>query len=65
MLLFFFRAKNNPTKKQIDSRNSGDIEVWASVKTQILSLQIAKTDLNYKLQLHASEYQQQSAGGVL
>ena len=53
-------AKNNPTEKQI--------EAWASVKThrrvQKLSLQIAKIDLNYKLQLLASEYQKQSPGGV-
>ena len=34
------------------------------MKTQSLSLQIAKTDLNHKLQLLASEYQQQSLGGV-
>ena len=45
-------------------RNTGDIEAWASVKTQSLSLQIAKTDLNQKLKLLASKYQQQSPGGV-
>ena len=37
----------------------------ASVKTQGLSLQIGETDLNHKLQLLASEYQQHSPGGVL
>ena len=46
-------------------RNAGDIEAWASVKTQSLLLQIAKTDLNHKLHLPAFEYQQQSPGGVL
>ena len=46
-------------------QNPGNIEAWASVKTQSLLLQIAKTDLNYKLQLLASEYQQQLPGGVL
>ena len=35
------------------------------MKTQSLSLKIAKTDLNHKLQLLASEYQQQSPGGIL
>ena len=59
-------VKNNPNEKQIDAgRNSSDIEAWISVETQSLLLQIAKTDLNYKLQLLASEYQQQSPGGVL
>ena len=47
-------AKTNPTEKQI--------EAWASVKThrvvQKLSLQMAKIDLNYNLQLLlASKYQ--------
>ena len=46
-------------------QNSGDIEAWASVKTQSLLLQITKTDLNYKLQLLAPEYQQQSPRGAL
>ena len=53
-------AKSNPTEKQIEG--------WASVKThrrvQKLSLQIAKIDLNYKLQLIASEYQKKSPRGV-
>ena len=57
-------AKNNPTEKHW-CKNAGDIEGWASVKTQSLSLQIAQTDSNHKLQLLASEYQQQSPGGVL
>ena len=43
-------------------------KLWASLKThrrvQKLSLQIAKMDLNYKLQLLASEYQKQAPRGV-
>ena len=42
--------KNNPTEKK-------NVEGWAKVKTQSLSLQIAKADLNYKLQLLACKYQ--------
>ena len=57
-------AKTNPTKKQIDAEIQA-FETWASMKTQSLSLQIGKTGLNCKLQLLASEYQQQSPGGVL
>ena len=51
-------AKINPTEKQNQCRNSGDIEACASVKTYRrenakLQLQIAKIDLNYKLQVLA------------
>ena len=42
-------AKNNPTKKQID--------VATHRRVSKLSLQIAKIDLNYELQLLTSEYQ--------
>ena len=57
-------AKTNPTEKQIDAEIQA-FETWASMKTQSLSLQIGKTGLNCKLQLLASEYQQQSPAGVL
>ena len=57
-------AKTNPTKKQIDAEIQA-FETWASMKTHSLSLQIGKTGLNCKLQLLASEYQQQSPAGVL
>ena len=57
-------AKTNPTKKQTDVEIQA-FETWASMKTQSLSLQIGKKGLNCKLQLLASEYQQQSPGSVL
>ena len=54
-------TKNNPTEKQID------VEVQATLKhrpawkliaeCKVYCYKIAKIDLNYKLQLHASEYQ--------
>ena len=49
-------AKNNPTEKTNRCRNLDDLETRVSVKTQSLLLQIAKIDLNYKLQLLESEY---------
>ena len=66
MLCYYFSLELKITlPKNKLMQNSGDIEAWASVKTQSLLLQITKTDLNYKLQLLASEYQQQSPRGVL
>ena len=54
-------AKNNPTEKQID------VEIQATLKhrlawklteeCKVYRYKIAKIDLNYKLQLLASEYQ--------
>ena len=38
---------------------------WKHRREQSLLLQIAKIDLNYKLQLLASEYQKQSLAGIL
>ena len=61
-------AKNNPTEKQID------VEIQAKLKhrlawklteeCKVYRYKIAKIDLNYKLQLLASEYQKQSPGSV-
>ena len=54
-------AKNNPTGKQID------VEIQVTLKhsrawklaeeCKVYRCKIAETDLNYKLQLRASEYQ--------
>ena len=66
MLCYYFSLELKITlPKNKLMQNSGDIEAWASVKTQNLLLQITKTDLNYKLQLLPSEYQQKSPRGVL
>ena len=62
-------AKNNPTEKQID------VEIQATLKhrpawklteeCKVYRYKIAKIDLNYKLQLLASEYQKQSPWSVV
>ena len=54
-------AKNNPTEKQLDAEIQAALKhvpAWkfTEEKTWSLSLPIAKIDLNYKLQLLASEY---------
>ena len=63
-------AKYSPTKKQIDAEIQATLKhasagKLAEEKIRSLSLQIAKIDLNYKLQLLASEYQKQSPESVL
>ena len=75
LLLFFFRIglevpKNNPTKKQIDAEIQATLKhapAWKLTegKMQSLSLQIAKIDLNCKLQLLALDYQKYSPRGDL
>ena len=54
-------AKNNPTEKQLDAENQAALKhvparKFTEEKTWSLLLPIAKIDLNYKLQLLASEY---------
>ena len=65
LLLLFVRnmAKNNPTEKQIDAEIQATFKHGPAWKLEN-SLQTTKTDLNHKLQLLASEYQQQSLGGI-
>ena len=63
-------AKNKPTEKQIDAEIQVTLKHAPAMKLtegkmQSLSLQIAKIDLNYKLQLREIEYQKQSPGGIL
>ena len=63
-------AKNNPTEKQTDAEiqatlKHAPVRKLTEGKMQSLSLQTAKIDLNYKLQLLAFEYQKQSPGDVL
>ena len=53
--------KNNPTEKQIDAKSQATLKhapEWKLTEGKIksLSLQIAKIDLDYILQLLASEY---------
>ena len=62
-------AKNNPTEKQINAEIQAAMKHGPARKLTeecvlSLSLQIAKIDLNYKLQPLASEYQKQSPKGV-
>ena len=61
-------AKCNPTKKKLMQkfrRLSSLRERENPQKMQSLSLEIAKVDLNYKLQLLASKFQKESPGSVL
>ena len=56
-------AKNNPTKKQIDVENRASLKHGPAKKvTEECKVYRYKIDLNYKLQLLASAYQQQSPG---
>ena len=67
LLLFFLEAilqgvaKNKPTEKQVDAEN----QMTLKHAPAYLSFQIAKIDLNYNLQLLASEHQKQTPGGIL
>ena len=54
-------AKNKPTEKQVDAEN----QMTLKHAPAYLSFQIAKVDLNYNLQLLASEHQKQTPGGIL
>ena len=63
-------AEINPTKKQIDAEiqvtlKHAPARKLTEGKMQSLSLQTAKIDFNYKLQLLAFQYQKQSLRGVL
>ena len=67
LFLSFFRsclavmAKNNPTEKQIDVETQATLKqrpAWKlTEECKVYRYKIAKIDLNYKLQLLASEYQ--------
>ena len=54
-------AKNNPTKKQIDVETQATLKHRSAWKLReeckFYRYKIEKIDLNYKLQLLASEYQ--------
>ena len=62
-------AENNPTENQIDAEIQATwrhAPAWKLTEGKCYkSLQIAKIDLHYQLQLLASEYQKQSPGGIL
>ena len=56
-------AKNNPTNEQI--KVGIQATAWKlTEECKVYRYKIAKIDLNYKLQLLASEYQKQSPGSV-
>ena len=54
-------ARNNPTEKQIDVEPQATLKHRPTRKLgeecKVCRYKIAKIDLNYKLQLRASEYQ--------
>ena len=61
-------AKNNLTEKQIDVDIQAQLEHRPAGKLteecKVYRYKVAKIDLNYKLQIHASKYQKQSRGSV-